>query len=498
MSAPASAYSCRLGIPSHIARRSGVAAFGQYFVTPFLSRPEGTIQSLMGLAIAFLIWLNGLPMSRRFLTSLSLVPMLCLIGQSRSANLPGPSTVFQDSPSTARGLSVPSKEITVRLYIDATSSMQGFMAHPDGGFPEQIQKLEQAAHLVRSNLKGIECFKFGTKPVLLPGPPCYANLMRPKLFALPRDQDFTKIEAVLTTMRGRAVTIIVTDLFEDQADMGVLLQNFKEHVFQSGLALGIVAQRAGFDGTIYDIGLEQGRRSWTKQRPYYALFIGQAGDIAEYFGALRSEGIPADHLLIFSGALLEKPISWATSKLVRSHNIAVDPSFIQVDPANSSFGVLRLQSDSECELDLQPLIRPTPFHPQIDWGRVEAAAQVRRFPRNSSAAEHVTGDAVTSTLTFPQGEQKEIELFLTWTPKKIRPSGRVYVEQVLLRLGPEGTNFNNTTFVKDWSTTPEPGKAANFDGSKTQYLSELLTGLWNSVFQGQEMDLGSVYVYFQR
>jgi hypothetical protein len=58
-------------------------------------------------------------------------------------------------------------------------------------------------------------------------------------------------------------------------------------------------------------------------------------------------------------------------------------------------------------------------------------------------------------------------------------------------------DFSAYPFVRDWSTLPAPGQAANFDGTKTQYLDEFVSGLWKTLVQTEHPDLGSVYVYFQ-
>lgn len=423
---------------------------------------------------------------------------LCGLSLSHAANLPGPWKVFPGAQPAASAATHPSPEITLRVFVDATSSMRGFVTRNNSAFAADLQTLERAAHQMSSDLKATQCFEFGTKPIPAKGPPCYEDVLHPSFFALPRDQDKTKIESVVSGVRNDdSLTVIVTDLFEDEADLGALFDVFKKYVFEADLSLGVVASKQSFDGEIYDIGPEHGSEHWAHSRPYYALVVGKSSNVTAYFTALQSVGIKEQNLLILSRRLLQQPVSWKDARPAASANVALDPSFIQVAPGEGSFGVLRLH-EGECKLDLQLNAVPAPFRPSIDWNKVGHAPQIKRFLRNSSSTVTVDlNDGAVTVSIKPDQQGQHPLLQMGWTPDRIRPSGFVYVEQVMLRIDRDSTNFDQTPFIEEWNAIPAAGQAAKFDGGKTQYLSELITGLWQSLLRSEPPDIGSVYIYFQ-
>jgi hypothetical protein len=232
----------------------------------------------------------------------------------------GPLESFRDAPSNARDLDAPSSEITLREFVDATSSMRGFVEHGATGLAQQLREMEQASRLAWPNVKKIECFKFGTEAIAEPpGSTCYSAVERQGFFRLRKDQDYTRIDPILRNSGGdKTLTIIITDLFEDESDLGSVFQSFKDSVFSRGLAAGIVGMRVGFNGMIYDIGLEKGKRQWLHNRPVYALVVGRVADIEAYFSELTPRIVPANQLLILSGTCLLRSISWGTSSKLRT------------------------------------------------------------------------------------------------------------------------------------------------------------------------------------
>lgn len=402
--------------------------------------------------------------------------------------------------------------------------MGGFVGRKDSSFPDKLKILERAAHLFPSDTRTIRCAKFGLTVLQTVAPPCYQAVLKPGFFALPKDQDKTKIEAVFSALPKDSLTIAITDLFEDEADQDSLFDSFATNVFKNRMALGIVAATAGFKGTIYDIGVDKGHREWDRDRPFYALVAGEPGNVEAYFAELASD-IPRENLLILSDIPLRKPVSWDNARLTVSNGVALDRSYIRVDESlkpkvqRVSFGVIRMQRD-DCRLDLTLDEEPVLFHPRILWNRVGVTTEVRRFSLNGPDAEGMSLDsgAVSSVVVPPTspaksgkgaspGEGRSLKpeavqmqppiLRLSWQRPRIRPFGRVYVERVVLGIIPESADFSAFPFVKGLSATPERGKSNDFDGSKTQYLSELVAGLWKTLVQTEHPQLGSVYIYFE-
>jgi hypothetical protein len=220
--------------------------------------------------------------------------------------------------------------------------------------------------------------------------------------------------------------------------------------------------------------------------------------VAAYLKELESEGISKDHLLILSDVLLSEPFTWDNANPAGDSGVTVDPSFIPVRSGEGKFGVLRLQRD-DCRLDLRLPSQPAPYRPAINWKHVEVRTTVRRIPAGQGKPEDVVleNQSIAGWIGGPTPKDNPLLLHLSWSPRKIRPSGRVYVEQVRLQVSPESADFSRIPFVRDWSIEPVPGQAATFQGGKTQYLSQFVSGLWKTLVETEHPDLGSVYLYFQ-
>lgn len=450
-----------------------------------------------------------------------MVVFLSAVSSAGGTTWPGPSAVFR--PDLARELPPPSKHIAIRIVIDATSSMAGFIGRRDGSFPDRLKSLERAAHLFPSDSKTIQCAKFGVTVSPAFPTPCYVAVLQKDFFTLRGNQNKTRIEAVFSMLPANSLTIVVTDLFEDEADLGSLFDNFASQIFKQRLALGIVALRAGFSGTIYDIGLDKGRMRWNKDRPFYALVAGSPGDVAAYFSKLASADLPKRNLVILSDVLLRRPVTWETVRMVGGIGVAADRSYIRVNPGAkrdspmASFGVLRMQRN-DCRLDLAIDDEPVPFGPRIQWDRVRIFTELRRFSLNGASADEVgiENGAISSFLIPPNppplvrrenaihmsnsgiaAQKQPLLLRLAWQRPRIRPFGRVYAECVRLGVIAESADFSDFPFVEEWNGIPERGRSQQFDGSKTQYLSEFFDGLWKTLVQTAHPELGSVYIYFE-
>jgi hypothetical protein len=375
--------------------------------------------------------------------------------------------------------------------------MRGFLGPKATGFLEQLQKLELATRVVWSQTS-TQCYKFGTKPIAVPAAACYSAAAKPGFFQLPHNEDFTRIESILVSLPENSLTIIVTDLFEDESDLGALFESFKDSVFRRHLAMGIVAMRAGFDGTIYDIGIEKGSRRWDGERPFYAVAIGKKPDVRAYFSEISHGTLPPDRLLIMSDDLLQRRVAWNSARRERTVGVTEDRGYIPVQGDPTQFGVIRMQPVSgKCQLELRLDTTPSPFHPEIDWSRIDVQLTVKRFPRNGGKAEDFAfGELLGASVSSARPNTPTI-LNLMWYPDRMTPKGLVHVERVHMQLGSESIKFSNHPFVQQWSATPVARAAGKFDGGKTQYLNEFVTGLWKSLVQVEHPDLGSIYIYFQ-
>ena len=96
-------------------------------------------------------------------------------------------------------------------------------------------------------------------------------------------------------VKANPLVVIVTDLFQDNRDLTVLVSQIKKHYIQKGYEVGILGLRSEFDGTVYDLGDAPLSYQSTPEnpetfRPFYLLVLGRHADISYYFDRLLANG----------------------------------------------------------------------------------------------------------------------------------------------------------------------------------------------------------------
>lgn len=416
------------------------------------------------------------------------------LSASAAANTPPPQKIFKVHTQPEVGEA--SRQIKVRLYQDATSSMAGFLNQRSNvGYKAVVQGLEQTITLSWPE-SHVECWKFGAQPTPLNASGCYLQADRPGFFGLHGKDDITRIDKITDQADPSNLQIILTDLYQDDADLGTVFQSVRQKVFARGLAVGIVALRSPFSGTIYDIGLYKASKIWKGDRPWYALVVGREPDIEQLFNQLAKPPmkIPADRLLILSVRLWQKPVTWQTL-VAEPNRVAEDPRLITVVGSTVPFRVYRLQDSIQSGLKLRLPTTPATFRPTLDSSRPKA---IRATIDTRLIAP---GGAVAAPQGSATAECSGVTISLTWNMKLLLHSPE-YAEVLSVEFDPDAIVFPG--FVTQWSVSladvlAADGPAAKeFDGSKTQNLTELVNGLWRMLVQQQGSELGAVYLYLRR
>jgi len=195
---------------------------------------------------------------------------ILLAGCSRPA--PPPEDLFE-APVPACGLSA-SEKLQVRVYVDASGSMQGFtVPQPTSRYVQFLQELRLGVG-TRWGAGQVQCFRFGERVAPIP------NLLAGLEPAFYQDRE-TRIDEPLGKADARALTILVTDLFQNNADVVALIEALRAKFMPARLALGIWGLRSEFDGRIYGVGptslnfVYRSKGDPKTFRPFYLIAAGR-------------------------------------------------------------------------------------------------------------------------------------------------------------------------------------------------------------------------------
>jgi hypothetical protein len=205
----------------------------------------------------------------------------------------------------------PSARVRVDLYLDASQSMRGFLAAPQGKQQNHFADLlRKGTDILRGSweVDEVHPWRFGVgEPVDLvrqPGAPIGARdfLSRPALFS-----DLESHLDAAARHRGSPVNepsrakvkVMVTDLFQTDADVGRLAEALNStYLTRDTEAVGVMGIRNPFSGPITDLPgkLPAGAAD---SLPFYVLVAGPVADVRLAMGRLgqrlpRQGSFPAD------------------------------------------------------------------------------------------------------------------------------------------------------------------------------------------------------------
>jgi hypothetical protein len=222
-----------------------------------------------------------------------------------------------------------SQALKVDLFFDATLSMKGFVSTQTTSFYQLTVPLLERG--VIEGWKGgqVKFHKFGDDIGVLPGR-TYLEASKPLFYADSKYNKKTLIERVIDRAVPDHLTVIVTDLFQTNADVNQLSEKLKEKFIANNLAIGVYAIRSQFEGSVYDVGPNAYSFSYKSDkpksnRPFYLLAFGTHADIAHYFDVLAAKGInafPEKYALIFSRHLTSHLASFSGAKLRMADKIS--------------------------------------------------------------------------------------------------------------------------------------------------------------------------------
>ena len=236
-----------------------------------------------------------------------------LPGCSKPAKVPSlpPEQKFEEFTS----------QVNANIYVDATLSMMGFVRPgADTRYCKTIDALEGSIISGWSHAT-VNFFKFGDEIDSIKG----RDYIRAKQVAFYKNDKInrlTRIQRVIDRIPLADMTLILTDLFQDRADVNLLTAQLKENCFQKHLTFGIIGIRSEYNGNIYDLGPSRPtfyHRSSpgdaNTYRPFYIIILGKYPDVVRFyenFKAPEMSGLDFDvtEFVVYSPYLTKQPVSF--------------------------------------------------------------------------------------------------------------------------------------------------------------------------------------------
>lgn len=408
-----------------------------------------------------------------------------------------------------------SEAVKVDLFFDATLSMRGFVSTQTTTIYQQAVPLLERGVIEGWNGGQATFYKFGDEVAALQGR-SYLEAVKPLFYADSKLNRKTLIERVIDQAKTDHLTVIVTDLFQNNADVNQLSDKLKQKFITNNLAIGIYAIRSQYDGTVYDVGpdnysfpYKNGDKADT-WRPFYLLVFGTHADISHYFDVLGSSGsnaFPEKHALIFSRHLSERQISFTGAKLKMADKISEinNSNLLSRDYKGDlvkSFKVSKSRGQAKFGMEL---LYDTPLANVLMYGS-ELKTEITGWKGEDTGAkelalvENVQAKEALNVIAKLLPEEPPFSKLYLQTSLDLTglAAPATYRYRIILR----PSSYTLPDWIAKWNMSDEEIKRwhqlpQQFNGSKTYNLENFLGTLQGAVLSTTPPKVSDIYFYIR-
>jgi hypothetical protein len=182
---------------------------------------------------------------------------------------------------------------SVSVYIDATPSVQGYLA--DNGYANLLLNGLRYAAPAQAEVSYFSVRKLGGQNRVDAIDPLQAV----------HHQTYgwgdTDLSAAADHAPSDGLSIIVTDLFQTDAEVAGFTTTIADSFLAKGGAVAVLQMFFDFRGTVYDVGFTQPLKfAHNGLRPLYLVLLGPHDAVGNYLGRLLAE-FPHDHNVVMFG-----------------------------------------------------------------------------------------------------------------------------------------------------------------------------------------------------
>lgn len=423
---------------------------------------------------------------------------------SKRPNVPAPKLDTDNIPGSISG------QLTAYVYIDSTVSMEGYVR--PGSATNYIQTLQAIESAINTGWKTsqIHFFKFGTKILPLKNRE-HLKAVKTEFYQTKEAKLKTYIEKVVNdpnTCTDNSLTVIVTDLFQDDADVALLTDALKEKCIKKNYAIGILGIRSQYDGTVYDVGIQSYFFPYRSNdanpetfRPFYLLILGKHADVANYFDQLKPRllFISKDTFVIFSRYIVNPLASFEGGSIDESQGLQEVTNIISTNLQDSRVKQFTIRKDSDVGFAATLKYNQLPYTIPFDTKQLKADVIAEQyeptaeFKESSEAHQSFKIECINCL-------NNKFTLKLNLVPTTL-PGNGIYRYGIIVRPSRDAYNVSHwwndwdmdLSRIDKWRRNPK-----TFEGSKTLNLKPFMNNLWQANFLAHQPKIARIYCYFKK
>ncbi|WP_298737807.1 hypothetical protein [uncultured Chitinophaga sp.] len=348
--------------------------------------------------------------------------------------------------------------IDLDVYLDATSSMEGFAVNDASIYSQFLDQLEASALSAWKNTDA-RYYKFGESIRPVSRTEFLSAKNNPAFYHEKGIFTKTYIDSVVKRTDTSRLSVLVTDLFQDEGDVNAMVEKLKQKCFANGITVGIIGIRSAFDGKVFDVqGFPSGYTLKSSERPLYAIVFGNLYNTELLFESLKSKPFIKEEQFLIISRYINRSFNVSLSKTRDATSLtnkkSLNPhsfNFIMREGKDGRLNLLvKLDRNTRCADFSAPNLKIVAYKKSVTDPKNKVIDSVLT---NDISIESIrrSGDSLTAVLTLKNNGTKGY-----------------YSYEVLLK--PDELNgLVAPAWVKDFSTdrpvpgTPSASKTYNFD-----------------------------------
>lgn len=424
-------------------------------------------------------------LSAMLLVSIALLGLGCFGGSKDNAINPN---AFQSETVAV------SEKPVVDVYWDASVSMAGYTTVAADNL---FRELPDEVMDVGGSLGEVNFFRFGTEIV-----PMQSGEYRKYINQEPYTELANSIKNVVDGADPTHLSVVVTDLFESDAAWSAVSQKLQEKYFKDKCAVAVLAFKAPFNGTVYDVGLDGAKFNYdsagdpAKYRPVYLLIMGPDVHVNSFLKRCQEKNLVQNKLEMvkFSSNLMETQADVKNMPEIETENL-IEIEKLEFPEDYKAVEYKISAKDEPCKVVRSFKYKPNKYGCQIDINKIKPVVQIRFLNPETEEWEVCERKAFEVSIEPEEDEPETYDVKVTFVAQDSLKDGAVNVAMVYLV--PEYDGLILPAWVQEWNmSATAAADPRQFDGSKTANLSRIISSLKDSVLTVGQPSLIRQEMYF--
>ena len=375
------------------------------------------------------------------------------------------------------------EKLDVDVYWDATYSMKGYAVITGNNL---YRTLPDELEDIGNSLGATKFFRFGQEVKPLEGRE-HRRFSNPDYY----DEVITAIHTVIGATDNNHLSVVVTDLFESDADWSNVAKQIKDKYFAKHKALALIGIKNPFNGDIFDAGYgDHSRQAYNsggdekRYRPFYMMVLGSDAEVQLFLNRFKSRHSDNKNIryLLLSENILEQAQDLSTMTIKSSKNLFKDEKLKLPDQKMKEFGIDK--GDEKTTLVAAFAYKLREDSCKVDTKKLKPVAQVK-YLEDNEWRDAGAGGNITLKLEPDPDEAGGFLLTTVFTADKVLKKKAVNLLSV--EVVPARDGFSLPDWVKEWNIgNGEVTSAEQIDGSKTINFLHLTESLKNSALDAAE------------